>query len=58
MYELKELRLMLTAQKRRLADLVEASGREDPTHPLQAFSMRRIAWLEEQIRQKQEKDGY
>lgn len=54
MNELKSLKLSLAAQKRRLAQLVEISGGEDPTHPLQAFSLRRIAWLEERIRREQE----
>jgi hypothetical protein len=49
MSELRDLTAALTRQRRRLKELIELSGREDPGHPLQQFSRRRIAWLEEQI---------
>lgn len=54
-YDLKSLKLALAAQKRRLAELVEISGGQDPEHPLQSFSMRRIQWLEMKISEEQEK---
>lgn len=49
MSELRDLTAALTRQRRRLKELIELCGREDPEHPLQQFSHRRIAWLEEQI---------
>lgn len=58
MNELKSLRLCLAAQKKRLAELVEISGGEDPHHPLQAYSIRRIAWLENRIREEQERAAH
>ena len=49
MSELRDLTAALTRQRRRLKELIEISGGEDPDHPLQQFSLRRIAWLEGQI---------
>ena len=49
MSELRDLNAALTRQRRRLKELIEISGGEDPDHPLQQFSHRRIAWLEGQI---------
>lgn len=54
-YDLKGLKLVLAAQKRRLAELVEVCGGEDPEHPLQDLCLRRIRWLETQISKEQEK---
>jgi hypothetical protein len=50
MSELRDLTAALTIQRRRLKELIEISGREDPEHPLQQFSHRRITWLENRIR--------
>ena len=50
MSELRSLTAALTRQRRRLKELIEISGGEDPEHPLQQFSRRRIAWLEGQIK--------
>ena len=55
MSERRDLTAALTRQRRRLKELIELCGREDPEHPLQAFSLRRIAWLEEQIAKTKEK---
>ena len=49
MTELGRLTAALTAQRRRMNELVEMCGKLDPEHPLQAHSLRRIKWLEEQI---------
>ena len=49
MSELRDLTAALTRQRRRLKELIEISEGEDPDHPLQQFSLRRIAWLEWQI---------
>jgi hypothetical protein len=49
MSELRDLTAALTRQRRRLKELIEICGREDPEHPLQQFSLRRIAWLEREI---------
>ena len=49
MTELRRLSAALTVQRRRLQELIEICGKLDPEHPLQAYSLRRIAWLEEQI---------
>jgi len=49
MSKLRELTAALTQQRRRLQELVEISGKLDPAHPLQQFSIRRIEWLEKQI---------
>ena len=51
MSELRDLTAALTRQRRRLNELIEICGGEDPDHPLQQFSLRRIAWLEGQIEQ-------
>ena len=51
----RALRLALFAQKKRLAELVELCGSEDPTHPLQKFSLQKILWLEKRIAEIQEK---
>jgi len=44
-----KLTIALKFQRRRLQELIEICGKLDPEHPLQAYSLRRIAWLEEQI---------
>jgi hypothetical protein len=49
MSELRDLTAALTRHRRRLKELIELSGREDPEHPLQQFSRRRIAWIENRI---------
>lgn len=57
---MKELRSMTAAlawQRRRLQDLVELCGGLDPEHPLQRYSIRRIAWLEARIAEKIKKEG-
>ena len=51
MSELRDLTAALTRQRRRLKELIEISGGEDPDHPLQQFSLRRITWLEERIQE-------
>ena len=51
MSELCDLTAALTRQRRRLKELIEIVGKEDPEHPLQQFSRRRIAWLENRIRE-------
>ena len=55
MEDLRGLSCALVTQRRRLAELVELCGGVDPEHPLVAFSLRWIEWLEEQIKQKQKK---
>lgn len=55
MYELRGLKVALTAQRKRLEDLVELCGGEDPNHPLQKFSLQRISWLENRIAEMKEK---
>lgn len=50
MDELRSLQASLNYQRRRLAELEEISGGPDPEHPLQRYSIQRIAWLEEQIK--------
>lgn len=52
MKELKSLITARTRQRQRLAELVELCGGLDQDHPLQRYSIQRIAWLEEQIAQK------
>lgn len=42
-------KLALVGQKKRLEELIEVSGKYDPHHPLQLYSIRRIVWLELQI---------
>lgn len=49
MGELRSLTAALTYQQRRLQELVEISGKLDPGHPLQWYSLQRIKWLEDQI---------
>ena len=56
MSELRRLTAALIRQKRRLNELIEISGGLDPEHPLQAFSLRRIEWLEKKIEEKK-KEG-
>lgn len=51
MDELRSLIASLNYQRRRLRELVEISGREDPDHPLQRYSIQRIEWLEKKIEQ-------
>jgi len=55
MNELKGLSLALFRQRRRLQELVEISGKLDPDHPLQQFSIRRIEWLEKEIEKIKQK---
>lgn len=54
MNELHKLHVMLGRQHRRLKDLIEICGGLDPSHPLQAYSIRRIEYLEKQIEQAKE----
>lgn len=49
MKELKSLVMALTRQRCRLAELVEICGGLDQDHPLQRYSIQRIAWLEKRI---------
>ena len=49
MTDLRRMTAALTAQRQRLKELIEICGKLDPEHPLQAYSLRRIKWLEEQI---------
>lgn len=56
MSELRSLTAALTWQKRRLNELIEISGGLDPEHPLQAFSLRRIEWLEKRIAEETQKE--
>ena len=56
MSELRSLTAALTWQKRRLKELIEISGRLDPEHPLQAYSLRRIEWLEKRIDEEKQKE--
>lgn len=49
MTELGRMTAALTAQRRRLNELIEICGKLDPEHPLQAYSLHRIEWLEGQI---------
>ena len=49
MNELRSLTIALTRQRRRLQELVEICGGLDPNHPLQRYSIQRIAWLEQRI---------
>lgn len=51
MDELRSLIASLNYQRRRLRELVEMCGREDPDHPLQRYSIQRIQWLEKKIEQ-------
>lgn len=51
MDEMRSLQGSLAYQRRRLEELVEISGRYDPEHPLQRYSIQRIAWLEKKIEQ-------
>ena len=46
---LRSLTASLTLQKRRLKELIEISGGLDETHPLQKYSIDRIAKLEKEI---------
>ena len=55
MNELRSLTLALTRQKSRLNELIEISGKFDPEHPLQAFSIRRIEWLKKRIEEEEKK---
>lgn len=55
MDELHKLQFMLGRQHRRLKDLVEICGGLDPNHPLQAYSLHRIKWIEEQIEEEKKK---
>lgn len=49
MSELRNLTFALNRQRKRLHELVDLCGGPDPDHPLQEFSRRRIAWLENRI---------
>ena len=55
MEDLRGLTAALMAQRRRLAELVALCGGVDPEHPLQAFSLRRIKWLEARIEEERKK---
>ena len=50
--DLRSYSSALTLQRRRLQQLVELDGGFDPDDPLQAFSLRRIAWLENRIEEE------
>ena len=52
MKELRSMTAALTRQRCRLAELVELCGGPDQDHPLQRYSIRRIAWLEKQIEEQ------
>ena len=52
MSELRSLIASLTRQRHRLQELVEICGGLDPEHPLQRYSIQRIAWLEKRIEEK------
>lgn len=52
MKELRNMTAALTWQRRRLAELVEMCGGLDQDHPLQRYSIQRIAWLEKRIAEK------
>lgn len=55
MDELHKLHIMVGRQQRRLRDLVEIHGGLDPEHPLQAYSIQRIKYLEERIEEEKQK---
>ena len=55
MKELRSLAAALTCQRRRLKELIEISGRLDPEHPLQRYSLQRIEWLEKQIEEQRKR---
>ena len=55
MDELRSLSASLRRQRKRLEELVEISGGLDPQHPLQRYSIQRIAWLEAQIEEAKKK---
>ena len=46
---IRSLTASLNVRKRRLKELIEISGGLDETHPLQKYSIDRIAKLEKQI---------
>ena len=48
------LALALSRQRRRLNELIDAHGKYDPEHPMQAYSLRRIEYLEQQLKQTEE----
>lgn len=52
MTDLRSMTAALIRQRQRLAELVEICGGIDQNHPLQRYSIRRIAWLEERIAEK------
>lgn len=55
MSNIRSLRLSLTRQRVRLQQLIEAHGKFDPEHPLQAYSIQRIKYLEERVDEEKEK---
>ena len=55
MDELRSLSASLWHQRKRLEELVEISGGLDPQHPLQRYSIQRIAWLEAKIEEAKKK---
>lgn len=50
----RSLQFALTRQRLRLQQLIEAHGKFDPDHPMQAYSLRRIEYLEKQIEKEKE----
>lgn len=55
MTELQKLTMLRGRQERRLKDLVQIYGKLDPEHPLQAYSIQRIKYLEERIEEEKKK---
>ena len=55
MTELQKLTMLRGRQERRLKDLVQIGGKLDPEHPLQAYSIQRIKYLEERIEEEKKK---
>ena len=55
MTELQKLTMLRGRQERRLKDLVQICGKLDPEHPLQAYSIQRIKYLEERIEEEKKK---
>lgn len=54
MSNIRSLKFALTRQRMRLQQLIEVHGKFDPDHPMQAYSLRRIEYLEKQIEQQKE----
>lgn len=54
MSNIRSLQFALTRQRLRLQQLIEAHGKSDPDHPMQAYSLRRIEYLESQLAKEKE----